>query len=193
MLGQDTCRNRGSTKVGNHSMASRRQSAASIGGPPGAIPAATAGAVYLRRVLRSTPRLVASSFCDRPAYQWVKISITSITSKLLLANVHTPSLAAGHRGRSFWSSTGQTRDRHARRPHGELRDRRVGNYVIADPSNLGNFMIADNRRPPGRGGGPPGPRALGGRPGDRQGRQERGRDAGRAHLPVPHPGPLDRP
>lgn len=45
--------------------------------------------------------------------------------------------------RSFWTSTGQTRDRHARGPHGELRDRRVGNYVIADPSNLGNFMIAD--------------------------------------------------
>src|SRR4051794_41355702 len=115
-------------------------------GPPGASPAATAGAVYLRSVLRSTPRLVASSFCDRPAYQWVKISITSITSKVLLANVHAPSLAAGHRGRSFWSSTGQTRDRHARRPHGELRDRRVGNYVIADPSNLGNFMIADSDR-----------------------------------------------
>src|SRR6185312_12747436 len=131
----------------------------SIGGPPGAIPAATAGAVYLRRVLRSTPRLVASSFCDRPAYQWVKISITSITSKLLLANVHAPSLAAGHRGRSFWSSTGQTRDRHARRPHGELRDRRVGNYVIADPSNLRNFMIADNQSrfssgPPGVPGAP---------------------------------------
>src|SRR3954470_21830665 len=115
-------------------------------GPPGASPAATAGAVYLRNVLRSTPRLVASSFCDRPAYQWVKISITSITSKVLLANVHAPSLAAGHRGRSFWSSTGQTRDRHARRPHGELRDRRVGNYVIASPSNLGNFMIADSVR-----------------------------------------------
>src|SRR5215218_5008571 len=115
-------------------------------GPPGASPAATAGAVYLRSVLRSTPRLVASSFCDRPAYQWVKISTTSIMSKVLLANVGLHSLAAGHRGRSFWSSTGQTRDRHARRPHGELRDRRVGNYVIADPSNLGNFMIADTAR-----------------------------------------------
>src|SRR4051794_5316094 len=113
-------------------------------GPPGASPAATAGAVYLRSVLRSTPRLVASSFCDRPAYQWVKISTTSIMSKVLLANVGLHSLAAGHRGRSFWSSTGQTRDRHARRPHGELRDHRVGNYVIADPSKLGNFMIADS-------------------------------------------------
>src|SRR3954462_4668997 len=109
------------------------------------MPAATAGAVYLRRVLRSTPRLVASSFCDRPAYQWVKISITSIMSKVLLANFRLHSLAAGHRGRSFWSSTGQTRDRRARRPHGELRDRRVGNYVIANPSNLGNFMIADTQ------------------------------------------------
>src|SRR3954447_10673364 len=128
-------------------MASRRQSASAIVGPPGAIPAATAGAVYLRRVLRSTPRLVASSFCDRPAYQWVKISITSIMSKVLLANFRLHSLAAGHRGRSFWSSTGQTRDRHARRPHEELRDRRVGNYVIANPSNLGNFMIADKPGP----------------------------------------------
>src|SRR4051794_30479404 len=130
-------------------MASRRQSASAIVGPPGAMPAATAGAVYLRRVLRSTPRLVASSFCDRPAYQWVKISITSITSKVLLANVGLHPSRCWQRERSFWSSTGQTRDRHARRPHGELRDRRVGNYVIADPSNLGNFMIADTRWPSG--------------------------------------------
>jgi len=69
------------------------------------MPAATAGAVYLRNVLRSTPKLVASSFCDRPAYQWIKISTTSITSKVLLANgpAPTPSLlgieggASGHR------------------------------------------------------------------------------------------------
>jgi len=60
------------------------------GAPPGTIPAATAAAVYLRSVLQSTPRLVASSFCDRPAYQWVKISITSIMSKVLLANVAAP-------------------------------------------------------------------------------------------------------
>jgi len=94
--------------------------------------------------LRSTPKLVASSFCDRPAYQWVKISITSITSKVLLANACAPSSLLGNKDGSFWSSTSQTRDQHARRPHGELRDRRVGNYVIANPSNLGNFMIADN-------------------------------------------------
>src|SRR4051794_17040755 len=46
---------------------------------------------------------------------------------------------------------------------------------------------------PGRGHRPPGPRALGGRPGDRPRRQDRGRDAGRADLPVPHPGAVDRP
>jgi hypothetical protein len=38
--------------------------------------------------------------------------------------------------------------RHARRPPGELRDRRVGNYVIANPSNLGNFLIVDNQKTP---------------------------------------------
>jgi len=68
-------------------------------------------------------------------------------SKVLLANVGLRPSLLGIEGRSFWSLTGQTRDRHARRPHGELRDRRVGNYVIANPSNLGNFMIADTTRP----------------------------------------------
>ena len=69
-----------------------RQSASAIGGPPGSIPAARAGAVYLRCVLRSTPRLAASSCCDRPAYQWIKISTMSITSKVLLATVGSTSL-----------------------------------------------------------------------------------------------------
>src|SRR4249919_1102469 len=142
MPGQDTCRNRVSTNPGNHPVASVRQSASAIGGPPGSIPAARAGAVYLRSVLRSTPKLAASSFCDRPAYQWIKISTISIMSKVLLVNVCSH-LAARQQGRSLWSYEGQTRDRHARAPHEELRDRRVGNYVIANPSNLGNFVIAD--------------------------------------------------
>jgi hypothetical protein len=46
-------------------------SAGGIGGPPGAevIPASTAGDTYFFTVLRSTPRLVAISLCDRPACQ----------------------------------------------------------------------------------------------------------------------------
>src|SRR5580693_560408 len=55
-----------------------------IAGPPGLIPAA-AGAMYFRNVLRSTPRLWAISFFDRPACQCIKISVTSITSNVLLA------------------------------------------------------------------------------------------------------------
>ena len=94
-----------------------------------------------------TPRLAASSFCDRPAYQWVKISTTSTTSKVL-ANVRSRSRCSATR-RSLWSSTGPTRERHPRAAYGELRDRRVGNYLIASPSNLGNFMIADNWCSPG--------------------------------------------
>jgi hypothetical protein len=38
-------------------------------------------------VLRSTPRLVAISLCERPAYQWTKISVTSVTSNVLLAKL----------------------------------------------------------------------------------------------------------
>ena len=38
--------------------------------------------------------------------------------------------------RSVWPCEDQTRDRHARAP--------MGNYMIANPSNLGNFMISDS-------------------------------------------------
>ena len=41
--------------------------------------------MYLRTVLRSTPKLDAMSACERPACQCTKISVTSITSKVLLA------------------------------------------------------------------------------------------------------------
>ena len=122
MLGQLDCRNPVSTNPGNHPVASVRQSASPIGGPPGSIPAARAGPVYFRSVLRSTPKLAASSFCDRPAYQWVKISTISIMSKVLLANVCSH-LAARQRGQSLWSCEDQTQHRHARAPQ--------GNYVTA--------------------------------------------------------------
>lgn len=55
-------------------------------GPPGTIPAAKAGDTYFSTVLRSTPRLVAISLCDLPACQWTKISVTSTTLNVLLAN-----------------------------------------------------------------------------------------------------------
>src|SRR5436309_9774192 len=108
MPGQDDWRSLVSISPGNQPVASVRQSASAIGGPPGSIPAARAGAVYLRSVLRSTPRLVASSFCDRPAYQWIKISTMSITSKVLLANVCCRLAADQQRGRSLWSYEDQT-------------------------------------------------------------------------------------
>jgi hypothetical protein len=52
----------------------------------------------LRSVLRSTPRLAASSCCERPAYQWVKISTISITSKVLLGTVGSTSLLGNEPG-----------------------------------------------------------------------------------------------
>src|SRR4051795_6854539 len=142
MPGQDTCRNRVSTNPGNHPVARVRQSASAIGGPPGSIPAARAGAVYLRWVLRSTPKLAASSCCDRPAYQWIKISTMTITSKVLLATVGPPRCSATRR--TLASTEDQTRHRHARRSLEEFRDRGWGNYVIVNPSRWGNNLIADS-------------------------------------------------
>jgi hypothetical protein len=63
------CRNRVSARYGNHCRASARHCSALTGGPPGAIPAASAAAVYLRTVCASTPRLRAIATFARPAYQ----------------------------------------------------------------------------------------------------------------------------
>jgi len=41
--------------------------------------------------LRSNPKLVAISLYERPAFNWTKISVTSCTSKLLLA-IQAPQL-----------------------------------------------------------------------------------------------------
>lgn len=70
MSGQVTCLSRLSMSPGNHSLISFDQSASLIGGPPGLIPAASAGANYFLTVLRSTPNDAASSLFERPAYQW---------------------------------------------------------------------------------------------------------------------------
>ena len=70
---------------GNQSRASARHCSSATGGPPGAIPAASAGATYRRTVLASTPRLRATSTFGRPAYQCCKISVTSTIVNVLLA------------------------------------------------------------------------------------------------------------
>ena len=73
------------TSFGNQPRTSSPQRSRLIGSLPGAIPAATAGATYLRTVLRSTPRLWATSLIERPACQRTKISVMSTTWKVLLA------------------------------------------------------------------------------------------------------------
>ena len=94
--------------------------------PTRAHPATIAAAVYLRIVLRSTPRLAAIWFCDRPACQWIKISEMSITSKDLLA-IGPPSLKTGRTLlASRWPGPPRT--------HAML----MGNYVIG----VGNYVIA---------------------------------------------------
>src|SRR5487761_1452772 len=62
-----------------------RQWSSLMAGPPGTRPAASAGPTYLATVDRSTPKLAATCLFERPAYQWARISTTSITVKVLLA------------------------------------------------------------------------------------------------------------
>ena len=86
---------------------------------PGRCPPPPPGATYFRSVLRSTPRLRAISFFDRPACQCTSISVTSITSNVLLA-IGLPSSQTG--GRLLLLDGQVHHDTHAH-PHGELRDR----------------------------------------------------------------------
>ncbi|MFB9592691.1 hypothetical protein [Streptomyces racemochromogenes] len=46
------------------------QSVSPIGGPPGVIPASSAGRRYFRTVLRSRPKEAPTWLFERPAYQW---------------------------------------------------------------------------------------------------------------------------
>ena len=92
------------------------------------MPAATAGAMYLRSVLRSTPKLAASSFFDRPACQCIKISVTSITSNVLPAIRPRPRTGRGGR---LLLLDGQI--------HHDTHLIPMGNYVI----EVGNYVSAD--------------------------------------------------
>src|SRR6266511_6028502 len=75
---------RGSTSSGNHSLTSAAHCDRDRGGPPGARPAALAGATYLLTVPRSTPRLRATTAILRPACQCIRISTMSLTWNALL-------------------------------------------------------------------------------------------------------------
>jgi hypothetical protein len=103
------------------------------------MPAASAGAMYFRSVLRSTPRLCAISFFDRPACQCIKISVTSITSNVLLA-IGLPSSRTG--GTLLLLDDQVHHDTHPI-PMGNYVSE-VGNYVSVNPSELGNYMSADS-------------------------------------------------
>lgn len=82
---QRTCRSLRSVISGNQLLISFDQSSSLIGGPPGASPARSAGRRYFRTVFGSTPSDMATSFLERPAYQWTKISAMSTTANVLLA------------------------------------------------------------------------------------------------------------
>ena len=73
------CRNSVEISCGNHWPTSSAHLVALIGAWPGWMPASWAAAVYLRTVLRSTPRLRAISEIGRPACQWTRISVMSTT------------------------------------------------------------------------------------------------------------------
>ena len=129
-----------SASSGNHSRISSCHSASPLAGPPGVIPAAIAGATYLRIVLRSTPSEPDISFSDLPACQCTSISVTSITSNVLLA-IGLPSQTGG----TFLCLDGQIHhDTHAV-PMGNYVIG-VGKYVIVSPSQLGNYKIADTEQ-----------------------------------------------
>src|SRR5579863_3907711 len=100
--------------------------------------------MYLRSVLRSTSRLPAISLSERPACQCIKISVTSITSNVLLA-IGLPSSTGGKAALSRWPGP----PRHARHPHGELRER-GGELRERQPLKPGNYVSADTRGPRAR-------------------------------------------
>jgi hypothetical protein len=137
--GQVTCRSRASASSGNHPAARSRHSAAPTGGPPGARPSASAGARYLRTVLRSSPRLSAIWFLLLPAYQCARISVTSTTSNVLLA-IGPPPVTTGE---ASCLPDDQARTDTPAIPMGNNVTPPAGNYVLTSALQLGNYVIAD--------------------------------------------------
>ena len=144
IAGQVTCRSRVSASSGNQPRTSSAHSCSVLAGPPGTMPPASAGAMYLRSVLRSTPKLAAIWFFDRPACQCIKISVTSITSNVLLA-IGLPSSQTGGR---LLHLDGQVHPDTHPIPMGNyviVSPSEVGNYVIVSPSEVGNYVSADSQ------------------------------------------------
>src|SRR5579884_2203246 len=103
-----------------------------MAGPPATRPAASAGPTYFLTVFRSTPRLLAISAFERPAYQWIRISTMSTTVNVLL--ISSPS--------SDWTlESFGSEDRVGKLIEG------VGNYLIATALRLGNSVIVSTISP----------------------------------------------
>src|SRR5216684_246607 len=112
------------------------------------MPAASAGATYLRTVLASTPRLRATSTFGRPAYQCSRISVTSTIVNVLLAiSVLRPEADERHT-----QLKGPGTEPSAPPAPRETLIEGVGNYLIAAGPQLGNFVIVSRRGGCGRGG-----------------------------------------
>jgi hypothetical protein len=92
------------------------------------------GVRYFFTVLRSSPRLVAISFCERPASQCTKISVTFGTSKVLLA-IKAPVAWADREQPSIYEDS----------TNRDTRVVPVRNYVSTP---LGNY-VSDKRLNPG--------------------------------------------
>jgi hypothetical protein len=107
---------------------------------PVAAPAAIAGLRYFFTVLRSTPRLAAISLRDRPACQWIKISVTSTALKLLLAAKAPVSL---FRREPPSDREDHTTDATLAFPVGNYVSADLGNYVSDNRLNLRNYVSAD--------------------------------------------------
>src|SRR5215218_265432 len=130
---------------GNQPRTNSTHSARDNGAPPGASPAASAGATYLRTVPRSTLTLAATSALDRPACQCCRTSTTSITSNALLAI--TPRSSSDEPGAyvdkepSWWTPAA---------PHhpqsGGLRERRDDGLRERHPQHAVDYLNADTLR-----------------------------------------------
>jgi hypothetical protein len=128
-----------STSSGNHPATTVAHSARLNRGPPGETPAASAGATYLRTVLGSTPKLAATTTFGRPACQCCNTSITSIISNALLAITPRSPRRRGGSTEHKEPNRGPTPPR----PLGKYVNGEVGNYVIVNPTQLGNSVSAD--------------------------------------------------
>ncbi len=91
--------------------------------------------------MRSSPRLVAISLCDRPASQWTKISITFGTSNVLLA-IKAP-VSSSEREQPSICEDHTSGDTHVV-PVRNYVSAPLGNYLSGKRLNMGNYLSADS-------------------------------------------------